>query len=68
MHPASPSTSAPAPTVSETWPAGSLRYRREDGSEVICAPHESAYSTITMLAQEWWDPSSGRWRDISCED
>lgn len=68
MHPVSQSFSANEPTASESWPAGTLRYRRDDGSEVVCTPYEPMYSTVTMLAQWWWDPSSGSWRDISCED
>lgn len=68
MRHASPSTSDLGPTASELHPAGTLRYRREDGSEVICSPHDPMYSTVTMLAQWYWDPSAGRWCDISCED
>lgn len=48
----------------ENWPAGTLRYRRDDGSFSICSPHDALYSTVTMCATEWWDGGSNSWQPI----
>lgn len=44
--------------------AGALRYSKDDGGEWVCAnPHDPLYSTVTMLATEYWDEDWKKIRD-----
>lgn len=48
----------------ENYPAGTLR-RNVPGKEILIAwPKDPLYSTVTMVANEYWDVDSGSWRAI----
>lgn len=40
-------------------------YVREDGEQVIAAPHDPLYSTVTMCATHFW--RDGQWVPIHTE-
>lgn len=41
--------------------AGALRYQKETGEWICANPHDSLYSTVTMLATEYWEDE---WKKI----
>lgn len=44
--------------------AGTLRARREDGTWAKANPHDSLYSTVTMVATHYYDAKNKSWRQI----
>jgi hypothetical protein len=38
---------------------GALRYKDDSGEWRCANPHDITYSTVTMLATEYWTPDSG---------
>lgn len=51
----------------DPWPdfiprAGAVRYTDADGVEHRANPHDMTYSTVTMLATEFWD--GAEWKRI----
>ena len=52
----------------QTFAAGALRHKAEDGNWHVTEPHDLMYSTATMLATEYWDTKRGEWRKIFEDD
>ena len=48
------------------YPTGTLRARRPDGTYMIASPHDMMYSTVTMLATDYW--KDGSWHPIYPDD
>ncbi len=48
----------------QRWRAGAVRAKAEDGTWQVAEPHDPWYSTVTMVATEWWDQSLAGWRPI----
>lgn len=42
---------------------GAVRYKNDDGEWVHANPHDLLFSTVTMLATQYWKPDTG-WTDI----
>ena len=45
-------------------PPGTLRARDEQGKWMVAKPHDPMYSTVTMIATEFWDAEAQNWRPI----
>lgn len=45
-------------------PAGSLRINRPGEKVVVATPHSPWYSTVSMLANEFWDQKTDSWQPI----
>lgn len=43
---------------------GTLRYFDAEGVERRASPGDALYSTVTMVATEFWDVTRGEWRAI----
>jgi len=48
--------------------AGTIRWTRDNGDVEIASPHDAHYSTITMLAQDYWSDREGGWMPICPKD
>lgn len=48
----------------DSHPAGTLRYRKDDGSWVLARPNSPLYSMVSFLATEYWDEESKAWKPI----
>lgn len=46
--------------------SGALRYVREDGSVIAANPGDAMYSTVTMVATEYY--ANDAWHPIMTED
>lgn len=52
------------PMTAESFPPGTLRHQKEDGSWVVARPHDPLYSLAGMFATEYWDVLSKSWKQI----
>lgn len=55
-------------TPTESHPPGTLRYKDKDGALHVTCPHDPMYSTVTMLATEYWSPTARAWISLNTDD